>query len=100
MKKLFLGIFILLTAVSYAVEKDNKDTVKNISEREVVNNERTLGETFMDAFGMRENRADIEETGNVKDSKGTARANATVSSVTVSSSANNSVTVMTPYGKY
>ena len=122
MKKLLLMAFAILTVSAFAVE-ENKETTQNQIEKNVKiesqqviqKTEISLGESFMIAFGMTSNTADIAQdttSGAVEGTTATAPAvsTAAVSAATVGAvsaavntavvNANNSTTIVTPYGKY
>ena len=125
MKKLLLMAFAILTVSAFATEK-NTITVQNQVEKTRVipftqatqKVEISLGESFMTAFGMTTKTADVVQdttSGAVEGTTGgttvaaptvsTAVTAATVGAVsaavnTAVVNANNSTTIVTPYGKY
>ena len=96
MKKLLLMTFAILTVSAFAAE-ENKETnqveknVKIESQQVIQKTEMSLGESFMEAFGMSEGgqQSGSESVGVTSSSANTATVNA-----------NNNVTIVTPYGKY
>ena len=99
MKKLLLMAFAIFTVSAFAVE-ENKETTQNQIEKNVKiesqqviqKTEMSLGESFMEAFGMSE--GGHQQGGNENVAITSAAANAAVTN------ANNGVTIVTPYGKY
>ena len=99
MKKLLLMAFAIFTVSAFAVE-ENKETTQNQIEKNVKiesqqviqKTEMSLGESFMEAFGMSEGghqQGGNESIGITSSAANTATVNAT-----------NSTTIVTPYGKY
>nr|WP_317279585.1 hypothetical protein [uncultured Fusobacterium sp.] len=107
MKKLLIMAFAVLTVSAFAAEEATENTVenKNIESTHVleakdianvqVQQEVSLGDSFMAAFGMSEGNVGGSSSSQTS-SAGTTTA-ATNAAVT---SSNNSVTIITPYGKY
>ena len=95
MKKLLLMTFAILTVSAFAAE-ENKETnqveknVKIESQQVIQKTEMSLGESFMAAFGMSENSS----SATTNTANGSTATNAGVVN------SNNSVTIITPYGKY
>lgn len=109
MKKLLIMVFAVLTVSTFAAEEKNEKESravesKRIEETHILENkdianvraqEVSLGESFMVAFGMSE--------GNVggSSSSQTSSAGATTAATNAAVvNSNNSVTIITPYGKY
>lgn len=109
MKKLLIMAFAVLTVSAFATEEKNEKEShavesKKIEETHILENkdianvraqEVSLGESFMAAFGMSE--------GNVggSSSSQTSSAGATTAATNAAVvNSNNSVTIITPYGKY
>ena len=96
MKKLLLMAFAILTVSAFAVE-ENKETnqveknVKIESQQVIQKTEMSLGESFMEAFGMSEGgqQGGSESVGITSSAANAVAVNAT-----------NSTTIVTPYGKY
>ena len=98
MKKLLLMAFAILTVSAFAVE-ENKETTQNQIEKNVKiesqqviqKTEMSLGESFMEAFGMSEGgqQGGSESVGITSSAANAVAVNAT-----------NSTTIVTPYGKY
>ena len=96
MKKLLLMTFAILTVSAFAAE-ENKETnqveknVKIESQQVIQKTEMSLGESFMEAFGMSEGgqQGGSESVGITSSAANAAAVNAT-----------NSTTIVTPYGKY
>ena len=121
MKKLLLMAFAILTVSAFAAE-ENKETnqveknVKIESQQVVQKTEMSLGESFMTAFGMTSNTADVAQDTTSGTVEGTTGGGTTVAAPAVSTvatvgavsaavntavvNANNSTTIVTPYGKY
>ena len=123
MKKLLLMAFAVLTVSAFAVE-ENKETTQNQVEKNVriesqqviQKTEMSLGESFMTAFGMTSNTADVAQDTTSGTVEGTTGGGTTVAAPAVSTvatvgavsaavntavvNANNSTTIVTPYGKY
>lgn len=112
MKKLLIMVFAVLTVSTFAAEEATENTVenKNIESTHVleakdianvqVQQEVSLGDSFMAAFGMSEGSvggSSSSETG----SSSTAAAGATTAATNAAvTNINNNVTIITPYGKY
>lgn len=106
MKKLLIMAFAVLTVSAFAAEESKENTVENkniesthiLEAKDIANvqvQEVSLGESFMAAFGMSE--------GNVggSSSSQTSSAGATTAATNAAvTNSNNSVTIITPYGKY
>ncbi len=107
MKKLLVILSLALTAVAFAAEENKENTVENkniesthiLEAKDIANVQvqqaPSLGDSFMAAFGMSE--------GNVggASSSQTSSAGATTAAINAAvTSSNNSVTIITPYGKY
>lgn len=104
MKKLLIMFFAVLTVSAFAAEEKNEKKShavesKRIEETHILENkdianvrvqEVSLGESFMVAFGMSENSSSVT----TNTSNGSTATNAGVVN------SNNSVTIITPYGKY
>ena len=101
MKKLLIMAFAVLTVSAFAAEESKENTVENkniesthiLEAKDIANvqvQEVSLGESFMAAFGMSE--------GNVGGSSSSQTSSAGTNAAVTSS--NNSVTIITPYGKY
>lgn len=106
MKKLLIMAFAVLTVSAFAVEESKENTVENkniesthvLEAKDIANiqvQEVSLGESFMAAFGMSE--GNVGGSSNSQTSSAGATTAATNAAVT---SSNNSVTIITPYGKY
>lgn len=104
MKKLLIMVFAVLTVSAFAAEEKNEKEShavesKRIEETHILENkdianvrvqEVSLGESFMEAFGMSENSS----SATTNTANGSTATNAAVTN------SNNSVTIITPYGKY
>ena len=106
MKKLLIMAFAVLTVSAFAVEESKENTVENkniesthvLEAKDIANvqvQEVSLGESFMATFGMSE--GNVGGSSNSQTSSAGATTAATNAAVT---SSNNSVTIITPYGKY
>ena len=101
MKKLLLMTFAILTVSAFAAEENKEATQnqieknRNIATVKVQGADVSLGESFMAAFGMSE--GNVGGSSNSQTSSAGATTAATNAAVT---SSNNSVTIITPYGKY
>ncbi|WP_294707334.1 hypothetical protein [uncultured Fusobacterium sp.] len=106
MKKLLIMAFAVLTVSAFAAEESKENTVENkniesthvLEAKDIANvqvQEVSLGESFMAAFGMSE--GNVEGSSSSQTSSAGATTAATNAAVT---SSNNSVTIITPYGKY
>ena len=111
MKKLLIMTFAVLTVSAFAAEESKENTVENkniesthiLEAKDIANvqvQEVSLGESFMAAFGMSEGNvggSSSSETG----SSSTVAAGATTAATNAAvTNSNNSVTIITPYGKY
>ena len=111
MKKLLIMAFAVLTVSAFAAEESKENTVENkniesthiLEAKDIANvqvQEVSLGESFMAAFGMSEGNvggSSSSETG----SSSTVAAGATTAATNAAvTNSNNSVTIITPYGKY
>lgn len=101
MKKLLIMAFAVLTVSVFAAEESKENTVENkniesthiLEAKDIANvqvQEVSLGESFMAAFGMSENSS----------SATTNTANGSTATNAGEVNSNNSVTIITPYGKY
>lgn len=101
MKKLLIMAFAVLTVSAFAAEESKENTVENkniesthiLEAKDIANvqvQEVSLGESFMAAFGMSENSS----SATTNTANGSTATNAGVVN------SNNSVTIITPYGKY
>lgn len=118
MKKLLIMAFAVLAVSAFAVEENTANAgenqnieVSNILENRDITNvqvqqEVSLGDSFMAAFGMSEGNAGGQQEGSNTSGSGSS-SSATVSVGAVSAAtnaaivnANNSTTIITPYGKY
>ena len=104
MKKLLIMFFAVLAVSAFAAEEKNEKEShaiesKRIEETHILENkdianvrvqEVSLGESFMAAFGMSENSSSVTTN--------TANGSTATNAGVVNS--NNSVTIITPYGKY
>lgn len=106
MKKLLIMAFAVLTVSAFAAEESKENTVENkniesthiLEAKDIANvqvQEVSLGESFMAAFGMSE--GNVGGSSSSQTSSVGATTAATNAAVT---SSNNSVTIITPYGKY
>ena len=106
MKKLLIMVFAVLTVSAFAAEESKENTVENkniesthiLEAKDIANvqvQEVSLGESFMAAFGMSEGNAG----GSSSSQTSSAGATTAATNAAVTSS-NNSVTIITPYGKY
>ena len=106
MKKLLIMAFAVLTVSAFAAEESKENTVENkniesthiLEAKDIANvqvQEVSLGESFMAAFGMSEGNAG----GSSSSQTSSAGATTAATNAAVTSS-NNSVTIITPYGKY
>lgn len=106
MKKLLIMVFAVLTVSAFAAEENKENTVENkniesthiLEAKDIANvqvQEVSLGESFMAAFGMSEGNAG----GSSSSQTSSAGATTAATNAAVTSS-NNSVTIITPYGKY
>ena len=106
MKKLLIMAFAVLTVSAFAAEENKENTVENkniesthiLEAKDIANvqvQEVSLGESFMAAFGMSEGNAG----GSSSSQTSSAGATTAATNAAVTSS-NNSVTIITPYGKY
>lgn len=106
MKKLLIMAFAVLTVSAFAAEETKENTVENkniesthiLEAKDIANvqvQEVSLGESFMAAFGMSE--GNVGGSSSSQSSSTGATTAATNAAVT---SSNNSVTIITPYGKY
>lgn len=102
MKKLLLMAFAVLTVSAFAAE-ENKETTQNQVEKnrniatvKVQGADVSLGDSFMAAFGMSESGA---QGGSSSGTEGSTSSASTAANTAVVN-ANNSVTIVTPYGKY
>ena len=106
MKKLLIMAFAVLTVSAFAAEESKENTVENkniesthiLEAKDIANvqvQEVSLGESFMAVFGMSE--GNVEGSSSSQTSSAGATTAATNAAVT---SSNNSVTIITPYGKY
>ena len=104
MKKLLIMAFAVLTVSAFAAEENRENTTNAVENRnieathileakDIANvqvQEMSLGESFMAAFGMLENSS----SATINTANGSTATNAGVVN------SNNSVTIITPYGKY
>lgn len=104
MKKLLIMVFAVLSVSVFAAEENRENTTNAVENRnieathileakDIANvqvQEMSLGETFMAAFGMSENSS----SATTNTANGSTATNAGVVN------SNNSVTIITPYGKY
>ena len=108
MKKLLLMTFAILTLSAFAAEENKEATQnqieknRNIATVKVQEADVSLGDSFMAAFGMSESGA---QGGNSSGTEGSTSSTSTVGAAaaaanTAAVNANNSVTIVTPYGKY
>ena len=108
MKKLLLMTFAILTLSAFAAEENKEATQnqieknRNIATVKVQEADVSLGDSFMAAFGMSESGA---QGGNSSGTEGSTSSASTVGAAsaaanTAAVNANNSVTIVTPYGKY
>ena len=108
MKKLLLMTFAILTLSVFAAEENKEATQnqieknRNIATVKVQGADVSLGDSFMAAFGMAESGA---QGGNSSGTEGSTSSTSTVGAASVAANtaavnANNSVTIVTPYGKY
>ena len=108
MKKLLLMTFAILTVSAFAAEKNKEATQnqveknRNIATVKVQGADVSLRESFMAAFGMSESGA---QGGNSSGTEGSTSSTSTVGATSVATNTaavnvNNSVTIVTPYGKY
>ena len=106
MKKLLIMAFAVLTVSAFAAEESKENTVENkniesthiLEAKDIANvqvQEVSLGESFMAAFGMSEGNV-----GGVSSSQTSSAGATTAATTTAITSSNNSVTIITPYGKY
>lgn len=106
MKKLLIMAFAVLTVSAFAAEESKESTVENkniesthiLEAKDIANvqiQEVSLGESFMAAFGMSERN--VGRSSSSQTSSAGATTAATNAAVT---SSNNSITIITPYGKY
>lgn len=102
MKKLLLMTFAILTLSAFAAEENKEATQnqieknRNIATVKVQGADVSLGDSFMAAFGMSESGA---QGGNSSGTEGSTSSTSTAAN-TAAVNANNSVTIVTPYGKY
>ena len=105
--------FAVLTVSAFAAEESKENTVENkniesthiLEAKDIANvqvQEVSLGESFMAAFGMSESGA---QGGNSSGTEGSTSSTSIVGAASVAANtaavnANNSVTIVTPYGKY
>lgn len=100
MKKLLLMTFAILTVSAFAAEENKEATQnqveknRNIATVKVQGADVSLGDSFMAAFGMSESGAQGGSSSASIVGAASAAAN------TAAANANNSVTIVTPYGKY
>ena len=100
MKKLLLMTFAILTLSAFAAEENKEATQnqieknRNIATVKVQGADVSLGDSFMAAFGMSESGAQGGSSSASIVGAASAAAN------TAAVNANNSVTIVTPYGKY
>ena len=100
MKKLLLMTFAILTVSVFAAEENKEATQnqieknRNIATVKVQEADVSLGDSFMAAFGMSESGAQGGSSSASIVGAASAAAN------TAAANANNSVTIVTPYGKY
>ena len=108
MKKLLLMTFAILTLSAFAAEENKEATQnqieknRNIATVKVQEADVSLGDSFMAAFGMSESGT---QGGNSSGTEGSTSSTSTVGAASVAANtaavnANNSVTIVTPYGKY
>lgn len=106
MKKLLIMAFAVLTVSAFAAEETKENTVENkniesthvLEAKDIANvqvQEVSLGESFMAAFGMSEGNA-----GGSSSSQSSSTGATTAATNAAVTSSNNSVTIITPYGKY
>lgn len=106
MKKLLIMAFAVLTVSAFAAEETKENTVENkniesthvLEAKDIANvqvQEVSLGESFMAAFGMSEGNA-----GGSSSSQSSLTGATTAATNAAVTSSNNSVTIITPYGKY
>ena len=106
MKKLLIMAFAVLTVSAFAAAETKENTVENkniesthvLEAKDIANvqvQEVSLGESFMAAFGMSEGNA-----GGSSSSQSSLTGATTAATNAAVTSSNNSVTIITPYGKY
>ena len=107
MKKLLLMTFAILTVSAFAAEENKEATQnqieknRNIATVKVQGADVSLGESFMAAFGMSKSGAQGGSSGTEGSTSSTSTVGAASTAAnTAAVNANNSVTIVTPYGKY
>lgn len=111
MKKLLIMAFAVLTVSAFAAEESKENTVENkniesthiLEAKDIANvqvQEVSLGESFMAAFGMSEGNVGGSSSSEVGSSSTAAAGVTTAATNAAVTNTNNSVTIITPYGKY
>lgn len=107
MKKLLLMTFAILTVSAFAAEENREVTQTQAESRnistQVQGADVSLGDSFMAAFGMSENgiQGDSSSSSGTESTSSTSTVGVVSAAAnTAAVNANNSTTIVTPYGKY